>query len=303
MTIKDFLVLNILGALWGASFLFMRLASPVLGPFLLIDLRVLLAGVALLLSVLAARQIPDYRHTWRQYFLLGALNAAVPFTLIASSELHLSASVSSILNATTPLFTALVARVWLKETLSTKKIISLLLGIGGVVVLAGWGQLGTSPVIWLSILFSLLAAVSYGFGGVYAKRAFASEPFLTVTIGQQLAAGMLLLPFSLPSAGRLMRLSIGMSCAVLALALICTAIAYILYFYLNRQVGPTKTSSVTLLVSVYGVIWGMLFLHEMASFGELFGMIIILSSVSLITEVKFRPLKAKADEHPLEKRQ
>ncbi|MCO7175355.1 DMT family transporter [Sporolactobacillus kofuensis] len=287
MSMKHFMLLNLLGALWGGSFLFMRVASPVLGPVLLIALRVILAGLALLFYALTIRKIPNFKQKWKQYIFLGAMNAAIPFTLIAASELHLTASVSSILNATTPLFTLIVATVWMKEKLLLSKLVSIVVGIVGVAILAGWGHLGHSPMVLLSLIFSLLASLCYGISGVYAKKKFSKEPSLTLAIGQQLAAGLVLLPFSLPSINRFQMMTFPIALAVLSLALFSTSIAYLIYFSLIRSVGPTKTLSVTLLVPLYGVIWGLLFLGERMSLGTLAGLVVILSSTMMITELKF----------------
>lgn len=286
MALKDFLQLNILGALWGGSFLFMRVAAPVLGPFLLIDLRVLIAGFALLIYAYAIRKMPDFRQKWKQYLLLGAVNAAIPFTMIATAELHVTASVSSILNATTPLFALLAAAIWLKERLRPGKVTSMFIGIAGVAILAGWGHLGHSPIVLLSILFSLLASVCYGIGGVYTKLHFASEAPLTLAIGQQLAAGLVLLPFSVPTVGRLQGMTLSIAVSVFCLAVLSTSVGYLIYFYLIKSVGPTKTLSVTLLVPLYGVIWGMLLLGERLSVGTVAGLVLILSSTIMITETK-----------------
>ncbi|WP_139692768.1 DMT family transporter [Sporolactobacillus terrae] len=277
--------LNILGALWGGSFLFMRVAAPVLGPFLLIDLRVLIAGFALLIYAYAIRKMPDFRQKWKQYLLLGAVNAAIPFTMIATAELHVTASVSSILNATTPLFALLAAAIWLKERLRAGKMLSMFIGIAGVAILAGW-HLGHSPIVLLSIFFSLVASVCYGIGGVYTKLHFASEAPLTLAIGQQLAAGLVLLPFSVPTVGRLQGMTISIAVSVFCLAVLSTSVGYLIYFYLIKSVGPTKTLSVTLLVPLYGVIWGMLLLGERLSVGTVAGLVLILSSTIMITETK-----------------
>ena len=138
MKTKDILMLFGLAALWGASFLFMRIGAPVLGPLVLIFFRVSIASAALLFYLMIRRQRPSIMQKWKQYLLLGLLNAAIPFTLISTAELHLSASFAAILNATTPLFTALVAWIWAKEALTLKKVVGLILGVIGVAVLVGW---------------------------------------------------------------------------------------------------------------------------------------------------------------------
>src|SRR4051794_21500399 len=135
---RDLGALILLGALWGSSFLFIRVAAPVLGPFVIMDVRVGLAVVALSLYAVAVNRVPKLRFRWKELLIIGALNAAIPFTLIASAEINLTASLAAILNATTALFAALVAAVWIGEELTSRKILGLLMGIVGVTVLVGW---------------------------------------------------------------------------------------------------------------------------------------------------------------------
>jgi len=285
---RDLGALLLLAALWGGSFLFIRLAAPALGPLALMDLRVLLAGGALLVYAAIARRLPAWRSWWRRYLILGALNAAAPFTLIATAELRLTASLAAILNATTPLFTALVAAVWLKERVTAPKAAGLALGVVGVAVLVGWSPLPPSGAVLLSVGASLLAALFYGLGGVYAKVAFGGVPPLALTIGQQMGASVCLLPFAaltLPA----IRPAPGVLAAVVALALLCTSLGYLLYFHLIRSVGPTKTLSVTFLVPVFGLLWSTLFLREPVGAGTVAGLAIILASVTLVTGIRVFP--------------
>ncbi len=285
MGARDLGALILLGALWGASFIFIRVAVPVLGPFVLMDLRVLLAVAALVLGAVAVGRLPKLRSHWGRFLVLGFLNAAVPFTLIAASEINLTASMAAILNSTTPLFTAVVAAVWIGEALTPKRIVGLLLGIVGVALVVGWTPVALSPVVLLSIGASLAAALSYGFGGVYAKRAFSGLPPLGMSIGQQAAAGLLLLPpsaVSLPGETP----SSAVVLSVLSLALLSTALAYLLYFRLITSVGPTSTLTVTFLVPVFGLLFGALFLGEPVGAGMLVGLGVILSSVALVTGIR-----------------
>lgn len=285
MGARDLGALLLLGALWGASFIFIRVAVPVLGPFVLVDLRVLLAAAALVLCAVVGGRFPKLRSNWRRFLGLGFLNAAVPFTLIAASEINLTASLAAILNSTTPLFAAVVAAVWIREVLTPRRIGGLLLGIVGVAVVVGWTPVTLSPVVLLSIGASLAAALCYGFGGVYAKRAFSGQPPLGMAIGQQAAAGLLLLPpsvVSLPEEAPPPAVVI----SVLSLALLSTALAYLLYFRLISSVGPTNTLTVTFLVPVFGLLFGALFLAEPVGVGTLAGLVIILSSVALVTEIR-----------------
>jgi drug/metabolite transporter (DMT)-like permease len=166
--------------------------------------------------------------------------------------------------------------------LTPQKVTRLGLGILGVVVLMGWSPLPLDGILLFSAGASLLAAVCYGIAAGYAKRAFAGVPPLAAATGQQVGAAALLLPFALPIAvvtGPSMRLSPGIVAAVLDLGRCCTAVAYLLYFHLITSVGPTSTSSVTLLVPVFGLLWSGLFLHEPVTGGTFADLVIILSSV------------------------
>jgi drug/metabolite transporter (DMT)-like permease len=185
MEARDLGMLLLLGALWGASFLFIEVAVPALGPLLLVDLRVLLAAAALALCAVIVGRLPALRARWREFLVLGGLNAAAPFTLIATSQVNLTASLAAILNSTTPLFAAVVAATWIGETLTVKKAVGLLLGVVGVAVLVGLDPVPLSGIVLLSVGASLLAALCYALGGVYAKRTFLGVPPLGMGMGQQ----------------------------------------------------------------------------------------------------------------------
>lgn len=284
---RDLGALFLLGALWGGSFLFIRVAVPALGPALLMGLRVFLAAVALALYAVAMGRLGGLRSRWRQFLVLGGLNAALPFTLIAAAQINLTASLASILNSTTPMFTAVVAALWIGESLTLRKMVGLLLGSAGVVVLVGWNPLPMNGAVILSILASLAAALAYGLGGVYARRTFSGVPPLMMAVGQQAAAAAILLPLAaatIPEEAP----PLNAVFSVLALALLSTALAYLLYFRLIANVGPTKTLSVTFLVPVFGVVFGVLLLNEPFGPGTLAGMGIILAGVALVTGVRPR---------------
>ena len=283
MNVRDLGTLFLLAALWGGSFVFIRVAVPALGPALLMELRVFLAAAALVSYAVAVGRLGGFRSRWKRFLVLGGLNAALPFTLIAAAEINLSASLAAILNSTTPLFTAVVAALWMGESLTARKIAGLLLGVAGVTVLVGWNQQPVSGVVVLSVCASLAAALAYGLGGVYAKRAFSGAPPLTMAVGQQVAAAAILLPLAatLPEEAP----SSTVAFSVLALALLSTALAYLLYFRLIANVGPTKTLTVTFLVPVFGVLFGVLLLGEPFGPGTLLGMGIVLASVALVAGV------------------
>lgn len=287
MKLADVGMLVLLAAIWGAAFLFIRVAAPLLGPVVLVDIRVLLAGFVLLIGAVVTGRFSLPGSRWRQYLLLGPINAGIPFTLISVAELHITASFAAILNATTPLFAAVIAAAWSKTPLTAARLVGLLMGLVGVGVLVGWSPLPLSPVVLLSAGASLLAAAFYGVGGVYASRAFVGESPLTLSIWQQLAAGAVLIPFAVPGLPHA-TFTPGALIALLALALLATAAGYLLYFRLMANIGPTNTLSVTYLVPVFGLFWGGLFLHERVTVGTFVGLAIILASVTLVTGLRLQ---------------
>ena len=290
MTAKDFAALISLGALWGASFLFIRVAVPALGPFVLVGVRVGLAALILALFAVATRRALKLRGLWGALLFVGFANTAVPFTLISASEVHLTASLAAILNSTTVLFTALVAAGWLGDSLTPKKMLGILLGILGVAVLVGWDPLPLSPIVLLSVAAVLGASFCYGVGGVFIKRTFTGIPPLTLAVGQQTAAAGIMIPVALTDLPG-QTPSVTVALCVLALAVLSTAVAYMLFFYLIASAGPTATSTVTLIVPVFGLIFGVLFLGEPVSFGTLVGLAIVLCSVVLVTGTNFGKAK------------
>jgi drug/metabolite transporter (DMT)-like permease len=284
----------LLGALWGGSFLFIRVAVPALGPFLLVELRVGLAAAALFLYALAAGSMPKIRGRWRSFLVLGFLNAAVPFSLISAAEIHLTASLAAILNATTVMFTAIVAAVWMGDALTARKAVGIVLGIVGVSVLVGWDPLPLSGAILLAVAAMLLASLSYALGATYAKRSFSGIPPLGMAIGQLGGAVALLMPLALVSVPEDAPSTL-VTLSMLGLAFLSTAVAYLIYFRLIENVGPTSTLTVTLLVPVFGLLFGVLLLDEPFGFGTLAGLGIILTSVVLITGIAPRKKRPEED--------
>jgi drug/metabolite transporter (DMT)-like permease len=282
MGARDLGALLLLSALWGASFIFIRVAVPALGPFVLVELRVGLAAAALALCAALLGRLPKLRIRWRQFALLGTVNAAIPFSLISAAEINLTASLAAILNSTTVMFTALVAVVWIGDALTARKVVGVVLGIVGVTVLVGWDPIVMNWVVVLSVGAMLAASLSYGLGAVYAKRTFAGAPPMMIAIGQLTAASMLMLPLAAVSVPD-ERPSTIVVLSVLGLALLSTAVAYMLYFRLIENVGPTSTSTVTLLVPLFGLLFGVVLLDEPVGLGTLAGLVLILSSVTLIT--------------------
>ena len=282
MGTRDLGALLLLSALWGASFIYIRVAVPALGPFVLVELRVGLAAVVLALCAALVGRLPKLRRRWRQFALLGAVNVAIPFSLISAAEINLTASLAAILNSTTVMFTAVVAAVWMGDALTARKLVGVALGIVGVTVLVGWDPIAMNWAVALSVGAMLAASLAYALGSVYAKRTFADSPPLAIASGQLTAAAMLMLPLAAVSAPEQSPSTI-VVLSVLGLALPSTAVAYMLYFRLIANVGPTSTSTVTLLVPLFGLLFGVVLLDEPVGVGTLAGLVLILSSVTLIT--------------------
>jgi drug/metabolite transporter (DMT)-like permease len=286
---KELAALVALAAVWGGSFLFIRVAAPALGPLPLVLGRVAIAAAALWAGMRLSGQRPVLRPHLRKLLVLGAVNAAIPFTLISAAELRLTASLAAMLNATVPLWGALFGVLWLGERVTTRRAAGLLVGVAGVAALVGWSPIALTPATALSVVAMLVATCCYGLAGVFTKRQLAGVPAPTLALGQQLAATVWLAAPALwraPDAHP----TVTASLAVLALALACTAIAYLLYFHLVGAVGPTKTNTVTYLVPLFGMLWGALFLGESVTGGMLGGLACILASVVLVNEVRLGAL-------------
>jgi drug/metabolite transporter (DMT)-like permease len=292
MRARDLAALLALAALWGGSFLFIRVAAPALGPLPLAAGRVTLAAGILWLGMLALGRRPDFRGTARKLLVLGALNAAIPFSLIATAELRLTASLAAMLNATVPLWGSLFGVLWLGERVTPRRAVGLLLGVVGVGVLVGWSPTAVTPAIALSVGATLIATGAYALAGVYAKRELAGVAAPTLALGQQVGAAAWLvgpalwqLPHAHPTRAAALSL--------IALAVLSTTIAYLLYFHLIAAIGPTKTTTVTYLLPLFGTMWGALFLHEPVTRGMFAGLAFILGSVLLVNEVRVTELTAR----------
>lgn len=289
MKLRDMATLLLLASIWGASFLFIKIGAHAFGAWVLVALRVLIASAVLFGVAQLLRQPTTLRAHWKPFLALGLVNSAIPFTLIATAELQLPASFAAILNATTPLFTSIIAFFWLKDPLTPKKLFGLAFGLVGVVMVVGWSPFELTPPVLTAILMMFGASFSYGVGTVYSKQGFSGVNTMTMAIGQQLGAGAIITPFALASLPTEPP-TLGDVGAVLALAILCTAFAYILYFTLVRRVGATNTSTVTMLVPFFGILWGAIFLNESIEWGQVVGFLVILFSLTLVTGLRLSPL-------------
>jgi drug/metabolite transporter (DMT)-like permease len=271
-----------LAAIWGASFLFMRIGAPEFGPVPLIALRVGIAALVLLPVLRSAVARNHLRRKLWPMLVVGVTNSAVPFSLFAYSTLYVNAGFDAVLNATVPLWTGLIAFAWLKIPMSRPQVIGMVVGMLGVIVLV-WDKIGEGqPGVWLATGAVLLATLCYGFAINYSKTRLAGVPPFVVACGSQLAATLVLLPLALlywPT----VPVSPVAWYSVLALGVLCTGVAYVIFYRLLDSVGSAYAASVTFLIPIFGVIWGAIFLKEKVTFGMALGCLIILLGTALAT--------------------
>jgi len=268
-----------LAAIWGASFLFNRIAAPSLGPVLTAELRTLIAGIALAAYFAVSGFNPEWRRWGRQYVVVGILTSAVPFLLWAYAALSLTAGLMAVLNATSPMWGALWSAVLLRERVTRRGVVGLAIGIVGVALVT---RPETSESSHLAVAAALAAAFCYGLAGAYMKRWASDVPSRGMAVGTQLAAGVLLIPF-IPLWPPAVAPTPLVAASMLALGLVCGAIAYLLYFRLIADIGATGALTVTYLIPVFGVLWGALFLGEAVSASMLAGAaLVILGTVFVL---------------------
>lgn len=270
-----------LAAMWGGSYLFMRFAVPHLGAVLLIELRVAIAGVALAVFLYATGATVGWKRHWPSYLFVGAIGLALPFVLIAEALNTIDASTAAILNALSPLFATLVAAVWIREPITLPKAAGIALCLVGTAVLVGWTPRPMSSHELLAAGMAVTATALYGFTIVFTKVNLRAASPLGTSAATLLFAALALLPF-VPLHRDLHAVPAMAWLAMLGLALVSTTVAFIFYYRLIADVGPVKTITVTLLVPVFGMIWGVIFLGEPLTPGRLSGCAIILAGCSLI---------------------
>ena len=278
---QDVARLVALGAMWGASYLFMRVAVPHLGPALMIELRVVLAGLLLLAYMLAAGRSSDWKRHWRPWLFIAVVGTAVPFTLIAEALRTIDASTAAILNALVPLFTTIVAAMWISERITPAKAAGVLLSIAGTAVLVGWTPQPMTAGELLAAAMSVAATILYGINIVFSRVHLREATPAATSAYTLLLAGVVLLPFT--PLDRDLSAAPGIAwLALLGLAIVSTTVAFIYYYRLIADIGPVKASTVTLLVPVFGMIWGVVFLGEPLTPGRVTGCAIILFGCALI---------------------
>ena len=283
----------LLAALWGASFLFMRLGTLEFGPLPTAGLRVAIASLALLPVMLSRGLWPQLRQHWKPVMICGLINSAIPFALFSFALLSISTGLSSILNATVPLFGALVAWLWLGDKPGASRTVGLVIGFIGVALLAS-GKASFKPdssgaVTAWGILACLLATISYAVAASFTRRYLSGLNSLMVATGSQIGAALgLALPTLLMWPAQAPSLKAWG--ALLALGTLCTAVAYVLFFRLIERLGPARAITVTFTIPVFAVFYGVTLLGETVTTWMLFCGVIVLCGTALATGLVKLPL-------------
>jgi len=281
---RDLIDLVLLAAIWSASFLFMRIAAPAFGPVALVEVRMAIGGLVLLPLLLFRGGLPALATHGRRIALVGILNSTAPFLLITYAMLTLTTALGSVLNATVPMWTALVAAVWLRERPRRSQWLGMAIGAAGVLVLVGdrldFNPAGAGWTETVAIGAALAGMFLYGLSANVARQTLAGVPTLATATGSQLVAAVLLAPAAAllwpaqPPAP-------GAWAAAIVLGLLCTGFAYVLYFRLIDRIGAVRAANVTYLIPLFATLWGTLFLGEAVTLRLAVGGAIVLAGTAL----------------------
>lgn len=292
----DWVMLITLATVWGGSFLFNAILVAELPVITIVAIRVTVAALALWGFVrVTGRAIPTAPEVWGALLILGVLNNAIPFSLIVQGQTQITSGLASILNATTPLFTILVAGFFLTdERFSVLRVLGVIVGFSGVILMVGPEALGGLGADFWAQLCALGAALSYGFASVFGRRfrELRVDPVMVAT-GQVTMSSLVLWPIALWIDGPqdILGLSFNAAASMFGLAVLCTSFAYILYFRILERAGATNISLVTFLVPISAIILGVLVLGESIFIKEIIGMSLIGLGLAIIDGRLFQRLR------------
>ncbi len=287
----DWFVLILLGAIWGASYLFIKVGGAEIPTFTFVAGRTLIATLALLVVLrVRGEGLPRTRREWLPLIGMGIFNGVIPYTLITWGELHITSGLASILTAAMPLFAVILAHLWIRdERLTPVKILGIIVGFLGVVILflpdlrqgfqlEFWGEFAV-----------VVAAASYALSGIIARKFLGGVSHVVASTGQLASAAVVMIPLSLafehPFARQPSLEAIG---SLLILALLGTAFAYVLYYWLIEHTGVTRTSLVTYVIPITGIMWGALLLHEPVEWESLAGLVLIIAGIGFVNRTNAR---------------
>ena len=274
-----------LSFIWGGSFVLNAVALAAMPPFTVVLIRVASAALALHLMVRAmGLSLAGGRGTWGAFIVMGAINNVIPFSLIVAGQTQIAAGLAAILNASTPFWTILVAHLFTAdERMTGNRMLGVVLGFAGVVVMVGPTLLGGLGLNVLAQIAVVGAALSYGCAGVFGRR-FRGQPPMVVATGQVTASTTMLIPIALlvDQPWTLAPPGVDVWLALAALGLVCTALAYIIFFRLLASAGATNLALVTLLVPVFAILFGVTLLGESLNWRQVGGMALIACGLAAI---------------------
>lgn len=277
----DYARLFSLAAIWGSSFLFVRLAVPAIGAAWFTEFRVGFAALVMLAYALATGVALAPRLHWRAYLMMGLINSGLPWLLYSYAGNHLTAGMMGILNATTPFFSVICGVLWLGERLTPGKLAGLILGLVGVALVVGLGPLELGIDVVVATLACVGATLCYALSSTWLKKFGRGATPVPLAACSLLVASIAVAPF-LPALPQAAAFTPVVLLSIAAISLVCSAIAYLLYFRLISDLGPTRALTVTFLIPLFAVLWGALFLGESIGMGTVLGGAIVLVATALV---------------------
>ena len=287
MNYKQFLLLLFISGLWGGSFVFMKILTPVFGPILTSSLRLMFASIFLFVFYYFSKFKMKWKGNIKFYLIIGVLNSAIPFILYSFASLHIDASLSVVLNSTSPMFGALFGYLLLSNKLSKIQVVGLLVGSIGVIIVTSITLGDASIYVVLSILSCILAALLYGFSGSYIKKYTTDIDSISLTLGSLFFGSLVLLPFAFFFNFE-NTIEISHILLLIIFGIMGTSVPYLIYYKLIKDIGSMKALTVTYLMPVFGVMWAFIILNEVPKYNVYLGSIVILIGVYLVT---YKPKK------------
>lgn len=282
MESKDTFLLLLLSIIWSSSYIFMKNIAPSIGALWTADLRLFIGGLTLFIYFKLKGKDLKLKEYWKHYLAIGVINSAIPFSVYSYAAIFIPTSYSVIINSTTPLFGVIFSYLILKEKINLSKILGLIFGFAGVFLISQKGMSHTDNNMFLiGILSCLSGSLCYGLGSVFTRKYASHLDPMSVSSASQIMASIALLPLCLtyiPSNPITMKLVL----SLLALAIICSSIAYLIYYYLIIKIGPTKALTVTFLMPMFGFVWGKIFLNEEINLSIILGSILILTGTYFV---------------------
>jgi len=287
---RELAVLLVLGATWGSSFLFIKVGVEDLSPLMLVEARMLLGAATVVIAAYAlGLPLPRTRRLWLDAAIMALLSNVVPFALIAWAETHIASGTASVLNASMPLFTAMLAPFFItEEGMTTPKLVGVLTGFVGVAVFSG-GDITDIGSNALGDLAAVAAAACYAIGLVFARLRFSGEHPLSLSAGQLVSGFVLLTPIAAVLGAREgITLHVDSGLSVLALGVFNTGFAYVMYLWLVAEVGAVRTSLVTYVIPVTGLLLGWAVLDESIGPAAIAGLVLIVAGIALVNRAALR---------------